>query len=304
MNRNQLKYFVSAAENRSITRAAEQFDISQTAVTQQIQLLEQTLGCALFDRSTRPITLTPAGRSFYLEARGILEQMTLAIEHAHDASAGLTGSLRVGYLKGYERSDLSVLMRRFHRQYPNVLISFYRCSSDVLAAGLLNQEYDVIFTWDSTNLKQDKNFETCVVDEIRLMAALYAGHRFSKRVQLRREELHGEQILYMSPSEAVDSYGDVFFMDLYRQAGFKPHILFRSSDIESVLLMVSAEEGISILPDYFTNKLCNADNLVFVPLEGEQEKEEIIAAWRSDQQNPALGRFLAELKKTLKESHV
>ena len=63
MNRNQLKYFVSAAENRSITRAAEQFDISQTAVTQQIQLLEQTLGCALFDRSTRPITLTPAGRS-------------------------------------------------------------------------------------------------------------------------------------------------------------------------------------------------------------------------------------------------
>lgn len=55
MNRNQLRYFVSAAEHRSFTKAAEQYYISQTAVTQQIQQLEQTLGCELFDRSTRPV---------------------------------------------------------------------------------------------------------------------------------------------------------------------------------------------------------------------------------------------------------
>ena len=55
MNRNQLKYFVAAAESRSFTKAAEQFYISQTAITQQIRLLEETLGCPLFDRSTRPV---------------------------------------------------------------------------------------------------------------------------------------------------------------------------------------------------------------------------------------------------------
>lgn len=53
MNRNQLKYFVAAAESRSFTKAAEQFYISQTAITQQMQLLEESLGCTLFDRSTR-----------------------------------------------------------------------------------------------------------------------------------------------------------------------------------------------------------------------------------------------------------
>ena len=53
MNRNQLRYFVAAAESRSFTKAAEQFYISQTAITQQMQLLEESLGCALFDRSTR-----------------------------------------------------------------------------------------------------------------------------------------------------------------------------------------------------------------------------------------------------------
>ena len=53
-------------------------------------------------------------------------------------------------------------------------------------------------------------------------------------------------------------------------------------------MMVAAEEGISILPDYFTNKLNGADNLVFVPLDGELETEEIIAVWRRDNVNPAL----------------
>ena len=68
MNQNQLKYFVAAAESRNFTKAAEQFYISQTAITQQIRLLEQTLGCALFDRSTRPVSLTGAGETFLGEA--------------------------------------------------------------------------------------------------------------------------------------------------------------------------------------------------------------------------------------------
>ena len=64
MNINQLRYFVSAAENRSFTKAAAQYYISQTAVTQQIQALEDMVGVALFDRSSRLISLTPAGRGW------------------------------------------------------------------------------------------------------------------------------------------------------------------------------------------------------------------------------------------------
>ena len=111
MNRNQLKYFVAAAESRSFTKAAEQFYISQTAITQQIRLLEEALGCPLFDRSTRPVSLTPAGTIFLREAKGILERMSRAQERVHDASTGLSGTLRVGYVRGYERSDLSAHIR-------------------------------------------------------------------------------------------------------------------------------------------------------------------------------------------------
>ena len=167
MNRNQLRYFVAAAEHRSFTKAAEQYYISQTAVTQQIQQLEQSLGCELFDRSTRPVSLTSAGSAFLQDAKAILERMSRAQERVHDAATGLTGTLRVGYVRGYERSDLSTLMRHFHQKNSNVLISFYRCSTDVLAAGLLHQEYDIVFTWDSTNLRTQEGVAFQTVEKAR-----------------------------------------------------------------------------------------------------------------------------------------
>ena len=151
MNRNQLKYFVAAAESRSFTKAAEQSYISQTAITQQIRLLEEALGCPLFDRSTRPVSLTPAGTIFLREAKGILERMSRAQERVHDASTGLSGTLRVGYVRGYERSDLSAHIRQFHQQNGNVLITFYRCSTDALAAGLLHHEYCLLYTSDAAD---------------------------------------------------------------------------------------------------------------------------------------------------------
>lgn len=295
MNTNQLRYFVAAAQAKSFTKAAEQFYISQTAVTQQIHLLEESLGCTLFDRSTRPVSLTPSGQTFLIEAKAILERMSQAVERVHDAATGLVGTLRVGYVRGYERSDLSELMRHFHQEHTNILITFYRGSADALAAGLLAGQYDIIFTWDSTNLKQNPDVEHCIVENAGLVVALYDRHPFAQRRSLTRQELRSESIIYMSPSAADDSYGDNFFMGLYRDAGYRPNILFRSADCESVLMMVAAEEGISILPDYFTEKLYDADNLKFVPLLGKQEREEIIAAWRRDSSNSALPLFLREL---------
>lgn len=292
MNQNQLRYFVAAAETGSFTRAAERFYISQTAITQQIRLLEETLGCPLFDRSTRPVTLTSGGKAFLIEARAILDRMNRAVDLVHDASVGLSGSLKLGYVCGYERSDLSVWMQGFHRDNPNILTSFYRCSTDVLAAGVLSGGYDLVYTWDSTNLKQNPEVAYRTVEKVRLVVALYNRHPLAQRRTLSRKELVGESILYMSPSASTDSYGDNFYMELYREAGFVPNILFRSSDTESILMMVASEQGISILPDYATSKLYHADNLTFVPLLGDNEVEEIIAVWRKDNQNPALTRLL------------
>ena len=93
MNTNQLRYFVTAAECRSFTKAADQFYITQTAITQQIHALEDSLGVPLFDRSSRPISLTPAGSAFLSDARSILGRIDQAVNRIQEVSTGMVGTL-------------------------------------------------------------------------------------------------------------------------------------------------------------------------------------------------------------------
>lgn len=292
MNINQLKYFIAVAEFKSFTKAAQQFYISQTAITQQIHVLEEHMNVILFDRTKRPITLTPAGQVFLKEAKSILERMEAAIARVHDASTGLRGTLSIGYTRGYERSNLSNTMRDFHAEYPNLLITCYRGDTDTLAAGLFNNDYDLIFTWDSTNILAEESIEYKLMERVPLTVALYNSHPLASRETLRRGELKNEKILYMSPAGSAESFGDDHFIELYRQAGYVPNILFRSSDTESILMMIAAEQGISILPSTVTDKLHDAENLTFVPLIGESEYEQIIAVWKKNNHTPALRHFI------------
>ncbi len=292
MNLNQLRYFVTVSETGSFTKAAVQHYISQTAITQQIRTLEEAVGAKLVNRDSRPISLTPAGRVFLKEAREILERMDTALWRTREASTGLEGSLRIGYTKGYEHSDLSGYLRNFHREYPNVLLSCYRCDTDMLAAGLINGEYDIIFTWDSTNIRQEESLGLSVFEHVPLSVALYANHPLARRKELTRKDLRQENILFMSPSGTGDSFGDAYYIQLYQQAGYQPRILLRSSDMESILMMVAAEEGISVVPKYSHPWDIATDNVVFVPLAGEGETEEILVAWRKNDEDPALRHFI------------
>ncbi len=300
MNINQLRYFISVAENRSFSAAAEENYITQTAMTQQIKALEDDLGLKLINRATRPITLTAAGSSFLSDAKLILKRLSDARERAIEASDGIFGTLRIGYIKGYERSGLSDELRAFHRSMPGILLMCYRDTSDRLAASLQNGEYDIIFTWDSTNLRFSEDFEAIEIEKARLMAALYASHPLCQREYLERIDLKGESIIYMSPSELSDNYGDSQFMDLYHAAGYHPEILCRSTDVESILIMVASEEGISIMPDYCVKKINNAEGLVFLPMKGEEEVEEIHAIWKKGNDNLALSHFLDQIREHAK----
>lgn len=292
MNINQLKYFVAVAEQHSFTKAAVQCYLSQTAITQQIHALEKSIGIPLIDRNTRPISLTPAGEIFLNEAKAILSRMDAALSRTREASTGLVGTLRIGYTKGYEHSSLIKKLRAFRHAYPGVFVTCHRCDTDALAAGLLNNDFDLIFTWDSTNLSQDQSVTLQLVERARLVVALYGAHPFAGRQTLSRIDLKNEKILFMSPSGTGTSYGDMHYIELYHKAGYQPNIVFRSSDIESILMMVAAEEGITIFPSYCISRLTSSDNLVYIPLDGEEETEEILAAWRTDDTSTSLRQFL------------
>lgn len=292
MNINQLQYFVSVADYRSFTQAAEKHFLSQTAITLQVKALEDSIGVQLIDRKKRPIELTAAGQVFLKEAKAVLSRMDDALERTLEASKGMVGTLRIGYEKGYERSDLSDRLREFHRKYPNILFTCVRLDTDAMAQRLLSDELDIIFGWDGTNLRQRDDIESVLIEKSPFVAALYIGHPLASHRTLKREDLKHETLLYTTASESGDVIGDTHFLQLYEKAGYTPNILLKSNEIESVLMMVAAEEGITILPSYPIAKLDNADHLVFIPLEGEGEYEEIQAMWKKDSTNTALSLFL------------
>ena len=133
-----------------------------------------------------------------------------------------------------------------------------------------------------------------LVERSPLVAALYEGHPLAGRKTPRRRDLRRETILYMTPSGSGDSIADAHFMQLYEKAGYQPRILLKSNDVESILMMVASEQGVSILPHYTVAKLTGAGHLVFVPLEGEDEVEEIFMLWKTGRENAALRLFTEE----------
>ncbi len=91
MNTRQLEYFLAVAEELSFTKAAEKLYVSQTAVTQQIQALEDLVGVKLLSRTKKKVELTPAGRVFQTESRQLLEQLNNDFAHARAVSEGVNG---------------------------------------------------------------------------------------------------------------------------------------------------------------------------------------------------------------------
>lgn len=114
----RLPVFLSAAEHLNFTRAAEEQCISQTAVSQQVKLLEQELGYALFVRGKRGVSLTPAGEVFYRQCRQLMIRYNGAAAQGKKVALGNATDLRIGYAGAYELWTIVSQIRKYHRQHP------------------------------------------------------------------------------------------------------------------------------------------------------------------------------------------
>ena len=230
MTTNQLKYFITAAETLSFTEAGKLHYISQTAITQHIQALEEQLGVKLFAREKKRVHLTPAGEIFYMEAKAILERSKIAVNRARNAADGISGSLNIGYVKGQCFSRITPLIKKFYLQNPSVQFQIYRQAHLDLLMNLEKGKLDFIFNivYGNTDLT---NYSYQRIGRDRLYAVLPPGHPYSQLSSIRRYDLRDEPFLltkyYDDPS--AKKYGHVI-PDKYAESGFIPRIDSRSSN--------------------------------------------------------------------------
>jgi len=118
-----LRYFVAAAEELNLHRAAHRLEITQPALTKQIAGLEEQMGVSLFARERHRLAgLTAAGTGFLGDARHLLEQVEDAIRSAQLVAAGRLGRLRVGLTDDAATPVLTSILAAFHTRSPNVLV--------------------------------------------------------------------------------------------------------------------------------------------------------------------------------------
>ena len=291
MTTNQLKYFITAAETLSFTEAGKLHYISQTAITQHIQSLEDQLGVKLFTRNKKRVYLTPAGEIFYMEAKALLERSKLAVNKARNAADGVSGSLNIGYVKGQAFSLTGPLIKEFYLHNPSVKFQLFRQAHLDLLMNLEKGKLDFIFNivYGNTDLT---DFSYRRISSDRLYAVLPSGHPYAQLSSIRRYDLREEPFLltkyYEDPS--AKKYGHII-PDKYAESGFIPKINGRSSDAETLMVLVSAGIGITILPESIVRAFSNTSDLSFVPLEGEHEHVDIMAIWKDNSINPVTNVF-------------
>ena len=289
MQFRQLEYFVSLCETLNFTRTAAEFYVSQTAVTQQIKALEEELQTQLFDRTRRSVSVTAAGRLLYEDARLIIRHMREAEMRMKTLSGGALGTLRVGFLRGYEQAGLSAALRTFHEWMPEVSLTFSRGSSAELYRSLRLGNTDVIFAHRICDNRPELDDWTIL--QYPLMAVFPKGHPLGENAALRPEELAGHRIVLLHHS-ADDVGAETIINQFFLHAGFMPKVAFQSDDIETNLLAISAGLGYGLIPSYLCDHLTPAMHLETRPIVGYEEEMAIAAIWNRDNPNPLVQRLL------------
>lgn len=245
MELRHLRYCVAVADARHFTRAAQQLGIGQPPLSQQIQDLEREIGTPIFQRLPRGVALTDAGAVFVEDARRILKDVQLATDRALRVARGEVGRVRVGMINSAPFHPLiPELIREFRRQSPNVALSLEEGTTPGLAAAVRGQAIDVAFVRPLLDDDQGLCVETLLDED--LVIALPTGHPLTRRARLPLMALSIEPFVLFPRAVGAGLHDEI--ISACRNAGFSPRIVQETSQVTSIVNLVAAGLGVSIVP--------------------------------------------------------
>ena len=230
MDVRHFRYVTALAQEMNFSAAAKRLHIAQPALSQNIRQVEEELGVKLFERSTRKVALTDAGRAFYREALMILAKVENAKRTALRAASGEIGSLTIGFTTtSILGGELTRRLRVFQKRYPDIRITLEDFTVNKLMNRLRTSAIDVACT---EGIYPDDSLETQALKPLPVVLALYKGHPLAKRRHLRLSMLAKEHFILPVPFRAWAVYEA--FVRFCEQAGFKPvHADYASNAVGS-----------------------------------------------------------------------
>lgn len=268
MEFNQLRYVCAIAETGSFSRAAERCHVAQPSLSQQILKLEEDLGAKLFDRLGRSIRLTEAGRAFLPHARSILHQMEAARTGVEDKRTDVRGSVAAGVIPTIAPYLLPRYTASFAKKYPEARLRIVEETTPVLIESLRNLSLDLAIL--ALPLRH-KEFQLFPLRTEPLFAVLPKDHPRTGQKLLALKDLRGESFVMLRDGHC---FRDLSIATCAR-ARITPQIVFESAQFSSLLGMVAAGIGVSLVPEMAIDRNASCS---YVRLSDARATRTIVAA--------------------------
>ena len=253
------KLFRDVAHARSLSRAAAQNGISQSAATQHIQELEKRLGVQLLDRSTRPLGLTSAGKLYAELCRDVLRREEDFIAALDEVKAHVEGTVRVASIYSIGLSEMARLRDQFSEICPGGQLQVEYLRPDKVYEAVLEDHADLGFI-----SYPESRRELTVIPwrEERMTVAVYPSHPFATQRVVLPTDLDGQDFIAFDEEVIIRRELDHFF----RESGVNISIVMQFDNIQSIKEAVALGSGISILPEQTIQTELEQHRLVSIPL--------------------------------------
>ena len=285
MNLQRLRYFVAVAEELHFGRAAERLHMSQPPLSQQIRLLERELDTALFDRSTRRVSLTDAGTFLYPEAVRLLAAADgvdrLMDQHRH----GRAGTLRVGFVDSAAYEVMPRVLSEYRRRWPRVGYELHTMSSDEQVQALRAGQIDLGIGRAAADAR---NVEATLVMHEPLLVAVGASHRLAAAPQTSLRNLAGESIIGFDRRVSPSLHAVLAGMLGAEGVTYDP--IIEATEYATILGFVAAGEGIAIVPA--SVQTFRPPDLQYVTLRDRSASVRLLLLTRAGEPSPLVAQAL------------
>jgi DNA-binding transcriptional LysR family regulator len=293
MEMRELRSFVLLGQQLHFGRAARLLNLSQPALTKQIRRIEEDLGCSLFQRGKHGTKLTSAGELFLEEAKPIVSGFDQLIAAGRRLARGGSGRLRIGF--GFHTFELVPrLIARLRQLAPSVEISLRDMSTAEQTEGLRAGRIDAGFV----RAPVSKEFETMPVIKDRLALVSSTDSRLPEKATLK--DCVEEPFILISNERSQTFRRHV--IALCAKYGFYPRTIQDTNEVTTSLALVRANLGVALIPQSFGT--AHIPGVRLHELEDPAASWAVSAAWRRDDTNPVLRRFIDLLREELRERSV
>lgn len=274
MELRHLRYFLAVADEGSVTRAAERLHISQPPLSLQIKELERLVGVPLFERSAQGMRLTPAGQAFRTEAEHTLHAAQGARQAALRAAQGHTGTLRVGYTtSAVFHPAVTGALQAFRRAWPEVQVHLEESNTTRLSEALRAGTLDAAFLRPDGAEPAELRLHRFKDEAMKVV--LPASHRLAAQRRIALRHL-AEDPFVLFPRSVGPGLHDAV-VHACRAAGFEPLRGPETLQLSSVINLVAAGMGVSLVPDSLTQ--IQLPGVRYLGIQGAAPKAALALAW-------------------------